>query len=242
MSRKIDVIATPDQLTPRLLIGRTVVIFDVLRATTSIATALANGSDHVEVHGSLDDARASTIGDGTAVLAGERECLPPPGFDLGNSPAGFTAERVAGKRVVLTTSNGTRAILAAGSAAHRFTAAMVNARATAEAVLKLDTPITLLCAGTDGEDALEDWLGAGALLRHLRNEVEPESDRVLSAALLFESCVDRLPALMSATRGGRNVILAGLADDIAAACQLDIISGVNRVEADGDRTIIRQSD
>ncbi|MEM6313116.1 MAG: 2-phosphosulfolactate phosphatase [Planctomycetota bacterium] len=208
MPRPIDVIPTPALLSEHHLIGRAVVVFDVLRATTSIATALANGADHVEVYGSLDDARAAA--DGDAVLAGERDCLPPPGFDLGNSPAGFTPQRVGGKRVVLTTSNGTRAILAAEAADQRFTAALVNAADTAEAVLVTDAPVTLLCAGTDGEDALEDWLGAGAVLRHLRDHVEPESDRVLTASLLFQRCVDDLPAVLATTRGGRNVINAGL--------------------------------
>src|SRR5919205_3070778 len=111
---RIDVVFGPGNLTPALLGSRVVVVIDVLRASTSIAAALANGARNVVPLESADEVitRARQFDRSEVRLAGERKMHPIPGFDLGNSPRDFTREAAEGKTVLLTTTNGTAAFAA----------------------------------------------------------------------------------------------------------------------------------
>ena len=114
----IDVLRTADGAVPARLAGATALVIDVLRASTTIVTALGNGAACVMPIEHVDDARACKTALGPdAILAGERDGDPPDGFDLGNSPLEFTPARVRGRSIILTTSNGTRALVAAREAA-----------------------------------------------------------------------------------------------------------------------------
>src|SRR5262245_24755418 len=157
---QVEVVPLPSQLQPEHLRNRSVVVFDVLRATTSIIAALANGADRIVVFESLDAARhaAAQAQDSSrpVLLCGESNCLKPPGFDLGNSPGDFARDVVRAKTIYLSTTNGTRAIGAARRAAGAlFAAALVNASATAAQLARLGRDVTLLCAGTKGQVAPE---------------------------------------------------------------------------------------
>src|SRR5438874_11853400 len=111
-ARQIDVYLLPALVEPAELAGKTVVVIDVLRATTTIITALANGATQVIPCLEIDEARKAAADFGSpAILGGERGGRPIAGFDLGNSPAEYSREQVAGKTVVFTTTNGTRALL-----------------------------------------------------------------------------------------------------------------------------------
>src|SRR4051812_42560200 len=111
VQKRIDVYLLPALVEPEALSGSTVVVIDVLRATTTIVHALAAQAVEVAPFRDVEDARrlANDLGN-KAVLGGERGGVPIPGFDLGNSPAEYTSERVAGKTVIFTTTNGTRAL------------------------------------------------------------------------------------------------------------------------------------
>jgi 2-phosphosulfolactate phosphatase len=126
-TRQIDVYLLPALVDPVELEGKAVVVIDVLRATTTIVHALAAGTSEVAPCEEIEDAKklAATLGS-KAVLSGEREGLPIPGFDLGNSPAEFTRDRVAGKTLVFTTTNGTRAMHRCRHAARVLLGAFVN--------------------------------------------------------------------------------------------------------------------
>src|SRR3954462_7547904 len=142
---RVEVVPLPRKLMPEHLNGRAAVVFDVLRATSSIVAALANGAERIIVFDSLDAARsAAQPGAKTILLCGEDHCLKPPGFDLGNSPGGFARDVVAGKTIYMSTTNGTRAIVAAAGAGALFAAALVNATATARHLVGLGRDITLL--------------------------------------------------------------------------------------------------
>jgi 2-phosphosulfolactate phosphatase len=244
---KIDIIALPRMLTDAHVRNRAVVVFDVLRATTTMVTAISNGAKEIRVFGSLDAAAlAASEFDGPKILAGESKCLPPPGFDLGNSPGDFTPERVAGKTIFLSTTNGTKAIVAAQRAAMLFAGAVVNATAVAALLGKLGMDVTLLCSGTDGQVAPEDRRGAdlvrdalrlmvddvvsedeplmGRAIAEMRNSIAPNSDTM---ALEFR----RYP-------GGRNVIHAGLDRDIVFAAQRDQFNTI--VEITGPPPVARK--
>lgn len=162
---QIDVVILPTLLLPAHLSDRVVVVFDVLRATTTMSAALAAGVREIRAFGDLGSAQsASAAFEGDKVLCGEINAVRPPGFDLGNSPAAFTAAKHAGRTVFMSTTNGTRAIVAARAAERMFIGALVNAAVTGRAVAKLGRDVTLLCSGTAGEVSAEDILGAGAVL------------------------------------------------------------------------------
>src|SRR5919205_1382261 len=125
---RIDAVFGPANLTPALLAGRVVVVIDVLRASTSIAAALANGAKNVVPLESADEVitRARQFDRSEVRLAGERKMRAIPGFDLGNSPREFTREAVEGKTVLITTTNGTVALTAATGARDVVVASYVN--------------------------------------------------------------------------------------------------------------------
>jgi 2-phosphosulfolactate phosphatase len=223
----------------RDLLGRAVVVFDVLRATTTIVSALAAGAREVRVFGSLDEASSAASGfDGLKLLCGEKNCLPPNGFDLGNSPGDFSRARVVGRTVFMCTTNGTRAIAAAGEGAGRFVASLVNCGAMAQALSRIGLDITLLCAGTNGEVAPEDLIGAGAVIDRVLGSTAVKTTRTSDDALrLFRENRQDLPRFLQSTRGGRNVLDAGLGADIDFAARLDAFDIV--AEVSGNPPIVR---
>jgi 2-phosphosulfolactate phosphatase len=168
---RIFVHLLPSLIPPGTLRGGVAVVVDVLRATTVMVSALAAGCEAIIPCAEIDEAKvaAADLPPGTALLAGEREGLPIPGFDLGNSPGEFTTEVCRGKTLVMTTTNGTRAILASLEADRVYIASFTNLRATADEIsvqfLKRDhgQSIHIVCSGTEGQISFEDSLLAGAL-------------------------------------------------------------------------------
>jgi 2-phosphosulfolactate phosphatase len=231
---RIDVLLTPREVRAERLAARSVVVFDVLRATTTMTAALAAGVAEIRVFDSLDAAVAAAKSCGSSpLLCGERNCLPPPGFDLGNSPGSFTHELHAGRTVCMATTNGTRAIVAARSAKLLLIGALVNASAVARRLVEADADTTLLCAGTDGEPAMEDVLGAGAVMDALGrlSSVELEGDVARIALRLFQSCRENVRSAMADAIGGRNVSAVGLGADIDFAARLDVFDIAGRVDS-----------
>lgn len=226
-----DVILLPKDLDAACLTDRAVAVFDVLRATTSITAALAAGVAEVRVFGDLDSClSAAAAFAGPKLTCGERHTVAPPGFDLGNSPGQFTADH-AGRTVFMTTTNGTKAIVAARTAPVMVTAALVNATAAARRLAASGRDVTLLCSGSDGAASLEDTLGAGAVLHALQGlaEVTVDGDLARMALHLFAACRDRLPAVLADTHGGHNIRRVKLDADIAFAARLDVFEVVGHV-------------
>ena len=159
----------PSLIPSGALAGGVAVVIDVLRATTTIVHALAAGCDAVIPCLEIDEARriAQELRPTPGILAGERKGLPIEGFDLGNSPSSCTSELCSGRTMVMTTTNGTRAIAASRDAERILIAAFVNRKATLDALKADGRPIHLICAGTDGQVSLEDSLLAGALAQEL---------------------------------------------------------------------------
>ena len=237
----VDVILLPRDLKPEHLRERVVVAFDVLRATTSMTAALASGISEIRVFGELEAAReAATAYPGPRLLCGERNARKPAEFDLGNSPGEFVADACSGRVAFMSTTNGTRAILAAKGAAEILVGALVNADAVAGALRHHQREVTLLCAGTEGSVSAEDVLGAGAVISQLRGggDLRLLSDTAWMAEQLFQSARDGLEAALMESRGGQNVRCAGLADDIPFAARLNVFDVVGRVQ--GDPPVVRR--
>jgi 2-phosphosulfolactate phosphatase len=229
----------PSLIPPGSLRGGVAVVVDVLRATTVMVHALANGCEAVIPCGEIDEAQAVAAGlpKGKAILGGERGGLPIPGFDLGNSPGDFTREVCEGKTLVMTTTNGTRAILASLEADRVLVGSFANVTAIWDVLKKETRPIHIVCAGTDGRVALEDALLAGELTLNLcawqggvriwsdLAKVADVNDQAMLAAaagweLVFPPLLSGAPPLeswLSVGRGGRRVAEIGLGADIKAA-------------------------
>ena len=161
---RVDVVLTPAAAIPTALAGCTALVIDVLRASTTMVTALANGCQALVPVAEVDEARRRVATMPGALLAGERGGDPPEGFDLGNSPLEFTRERVGGRTIVFTTSNGTRALLAARPATAVGVAGFTNLSAASEWALGQGRSIVLVCAGELGARSTEDEVCAGLLV------------------------------------------------------------------------------
>lgn len=240
MSVRVRVIALPSLLEPADLIGRTAVVFDVVRATTTIAAALSAGAAGVQVYGSIDDAaEAAAPVREKIVLAGERHCVAPPGFDLGNSPGDFDAERVGGRTIYLATTNGTVALLASRTADVLLAGSLANASATAAAVTAIGKPVTLVASGTQGQVAMDDLLGCGAVLAGLP-DAELENDTALLAHVAWDASKDDLPRALRRGASGHHLMNANLLADIDACAAVDRFPVVCRVhDADGQLIVRR---
>lgn len=146
-----------------------VVIIDVLRATSTILTALQNGAKAVIPVASVSEAQKTAANLSNPLLAGERNAVKPAHFDLGNSPLEFVPESIFNKEIVLTTTNGTRAVKSLESFAMVAAGAFLNARAVGNYLNEKQNDVLLYCAGSDGKFSLEDALCAAQILSYLEN-------------------------------------------------------------------------
>ncbi|HHO57911.1 MAG TPA: 2-phosphosulfolactate phosphatase, partial [Oceanithermus profundus] len=171
MPRRLSAVLSPAEALPR---AATALVVDVIRATTTAAFLLDGGARELVLTAEVAQARAEARRRG-ALLAGERGGLPPEGFDLGNSPREVHPDRVRGRTVVMTTTNGTRAALRAAGAAERVgLAALVNAGAAVRWAAARGGDVVLLAAGREGRAALDDAYVLGALVAGFRG-LEPDA-------------------------------------------------------------------
>lgn len=199
------------------------IVVDVLRATSTIAQALAGGYGRVLCCGEVEEARAlrEELGDG--LLAGERSCVRIPGFDLGNSPSEFAEP--TGKTVILTTTNGTRALVtAAARCTQVFAGSLLNLAAVVAAARESGEDVAVFCAGVQDEFALDDAYAAGRIVEQLDGERSDAASAALRLARSFDSAEEGLHASQSA----RNLLDAGLEADIAWCARESVLDVVPR--------------
>ena len=197
----IDVALNPAEialLPQRDLSGVTCVVFDVLRATSSMLTGLAHGAAEIYPVCTIEEAQALRVQMPDALLGGERQGDRIPGFDIGNSPSEY-GESVKGRRIITTTTNGTVALRACERAERVLVGAVVNIDALASA-LRARAPknVLMVCAGTFETFALEDAYAAGALIEALQPADQTD------AALTVRTMAAAYPAPLAALRVARN--------------------------------------
>ncbi len=216
---KLDVYLAPAELGERNLVGTVAAVIDVLRATSTIVEAVANGARTIFPATDMDDAMrlAQTIGRSDVLLCGERGARKIEGFDLGNSPLEFTSDAVADKLVVMTTTNGTPALVSGQAADRCIVASYLNLSAAARDLSTSGKPIVIMCAAREGRFSLDDALCAGSLIRALRDGYDGRvrmNDAALAASALEKRYRAHLAAVMRRTAAARQIVEAGHADDI----------------------------
>jgi 2-phosphosulfolactate phosphatase len=226
---KISLKPTPAMLpADTALRHATVVVIDVLRATSTIAAALMAGAREVIPSGTIEEsvAIAHRLGTDRTLLGGERGAMKINGFQLGNSPTEYTPEAVHGKTIVLTTTNGSVALLRARNAERVLCGALLNATAIARQLLTLAPEETLLlCSGSGGEFSLEDTLAAGAIATAMLAEADREitiTDGARAALTLFHDFRHDLTGALRSSDHGRILSELGLDEDIRFCSQLDL--------------------
>src|SRR5436309_1302 len=235
VERPVSVHLLPSLVPDGAFAGGLAVVIDVLRATTTIVHALAAGCKAVLPCAEVEEARtlAGGMRAGRVLLGGERGGAPLPGFDLGNSPREYTAKLCRGNTLVLTTTNGTRALLRAVEAARTLVAAFVNYSAVCEQLRQDPRPVHIVCAGTEGSVSLEDTLLAGALVEYLCQLGEVQvNDGARLAWDCFENHGRVLLGALEVSQGGAILRRLGYDDDIRAAAQVDRFALVPELRRD----------
>jgi len=203
---RVDVTFTPAGLTQAEVHGRVVFVIDILRATTAMCAAMSHGARAIIPVASTEEALrlAQTIGSTDVLLAGERNCSRIPGFQLGNSSLEMSESAVRGKTIILTTTNGTNALLACHTAGTVISAAAANLSLAAERgreAVEGDQSILIVCAGRNGDFALDD---AG-----------------LASLDLVRRYGDRWERPLAYSRSGRELVRLGFRADVHDAACLD---------------------
>jgi 2-phosphosulfolactate phosphatase len=227
---KINVLFSPLFADELYFTGRTVVVIDVLRATSVIAAALSNGAKEIIPVGTVEFAVKVSGGmfGGQTLLGGERNTKKIEGFALGNSPLEYTPEVVNNKSIVFFTTNGSKAIVKAKFSANLFTCSFLNLPAVANKIAEMDQNIEIVCAGSTNNFALEDSVCAGRLVAELAKLKE---DAVLtetaSAALsLNKSFGKTINKMLAQTEHGKLLLENGFDDDIKFCSKYGIMEAV----------------
>uniref|UniRef100_A0A7C4VTJ7 Probable 2-phosphosulfolactate phosphatase n=1 Tax=Fervidobacterium thailandense TaxID=1008305 RepID=A0A7C4VTJ7_9BACT len=219
----MDVLLLPDMQPNFGLMYDCTAVVDVLRASTTIITAIANGAVEVIPVKSIEEAlehRAKGY-----LVCGERGGLKPQGFDLGNSPLEYTKERILGKKICITTSNGTRALLKAHTLSrHVYIGGFVNLSALVEKLAEFEK-ILILCSGNEGRVSFEDSLLAGAIVSRIasnyKTEVRAENVFLSDSALIVEKLWEKFGFPNLIGTHARKLIELGFTADVEFAKRVD---------------------
>lgn len=238
---RVDVVLTAERLDPASVEGASVLVIDVLRASTTIVSALAHGCRALVPVADADEARrrARAHRGEPPLLAGERRGETIDGFDLGNSPLEVAGSHIRGRTVLLTTSNGTRALLAARRAAAIGVAGFVNLGAAAAWAAAQGRPVALACAGERGAVSLEDRVCAGMLAAHLADGEPPPilTEDARAAARVAERYEKDLGALREDSPWARHLIRTGRGRDVDACLSRDTSTLVPVYRPDVDEIV-----
>lgn len=215
---------------------KSVVVVDILRATSSMVTAFAHGIDSIYPVAKLEDCR--TMKTKGYLIAGERDGEKVPDFDLGNSPFEYMAENLKGKQIAFTTTNGTQAIAKSIGAKEILIGAFLNLSAVADHLIKSNNNILIVCAGWKGKVNLEDTVFAGALVDKLKNNFTLACDAPLAAQHLYNAAKADIVKFLSESSHVKRLNKLNIHDDMRFCLTVDtyrivptLQEGVLRIKA-----------
>ena len=221
---RIDAYFTVPEVDPTSIGDAAVVVIDVVRATTTLIEALANGARAIYPTSSTEEAvqLASSLGREDTLLCGERIMHKIEGFDLGNSPHEFTAEVVRDKKLVMSTTNGTRALAVGQEGSRILPCAFTNLGAVAAAVSG-EKRLVVICAGQDDQFCLDDALCAGHLIQRIMDAEKGEHELNDAAQAARAVAGSRKPTrgFLSLTPGGAALVEIGMGDDLDLCADVD---------------------
>lgn len=200
---KIDIIISADDIIESKLENKIAVVIDMFRATSVIVTALNNGCEEVIPFLTIEETLESSeeLNREEYILGGERRAVKIDGFDLSNSPLEYTKEVVEDKKVLITTTNGTRTLTKSNSAKRIIIAAMINAKAVADKLLEINEDVVIINAGTNGNFSMDDYICSGYIINEMLkvdNQIEL-TDISKTANMIYENNSDIISYVKEAT-------------------------------------------
>ncbi|MEL6470871.1 MAG: 2-phosphosulfolactate phosphatase family protein [Cyanobacteria bacterium J06623_4] len=238
---KISVYHTPEEV-PAGPLPDCAIAIDVLRATTTMAAAFKAGAEAIQVFSNLDELIkvSESWPAESRIRAGERGGQKVEGFDLGNSPLDHSPEKTKGKRLFMSTTNGTRCLQRIQAAPNVLTAALTNRQAVVNHLLKHQPgTVWLVGSGWEGEYSLEDTVCAGAIIQQALHQANLGytdligNDAALASVSLYMQWQSQLPELLNHASHGQRLLSKNNTVDIPYCAQLDILDIVPTQESPG---------
>ncbi len=229
---KIEVFFSPAGVDELGMRGRNVIIIDVLRATTTICTALRNGAREVIPTPDIENATkiSSNLSGDSRLLGGERQGKKIDGFDLGNSPAEYTPEKVKNKSIIFTTTNGAGAIYKCRYASTALVASFVNVSAIVKTIVDVGGTWTILCSGRQGAFSIEDATCAGMIISKVQELTEVDTeDAGLTTLILYKNAKRSIYGMMKKSLHGKYLISIGFESDLKICAEIDSVPVVPSV-------------
>jgi len=234
MSKKIEVCLTPALIDLYDIEQSIVVVIDILRATSSITYGIENGAEAIIPVASVED--CLTFADKGYLLAAERNGEVVTGYDFGNSPFSYTKEKVESKTIVLTTTNGTKALHLANKRAYQVViGSFLNLDSLCEYLASQDKNVLLLCAGWKDQFNLEDTLFAGAVVNKLRKNFEHFDDSSVAAEDLYLLAKDDLRKYLHKSSHSHRLAQLNIEEDVVFCLQLNVCTAIPVLE--GERLV-----
>lgn len=231
MQKSIEVCLTPALLDLYAIEDSIVVVIDVLRATSSIVYGIDNGATAIIPVANVED--CLNYSDKGFLLAAERDGQVVEGYDFGNSPFSYTTEKVGGRTVVLTTTNGTKALHMARKRAHQVVmGSFLNLQALCNWLKIQDKSVLLLCAGWKDKFNLEDTLFAGAVVAELRKEFTHFDDSSVAAEDLYNLAKDDLRSYLHKSSHSHRLAELNIEDDVRFCLQLNLCQAIPVMHGD----------
>lgn len=223
----IDVLLTPEEIVCKELDGKLIVVIDVLRASSTIVTALARGCNGFIPIFSTSGAKneANCLKKEEVLLCGERKGFKIEGFDLGNSPREYTEKITKGKKIVFTTTNGVKTMEMAKNASEIAICSFLNLHAVCDYCLNFNGDVVVICAGRDGKYSLEDAVCAGMLIDSVRKkllESYRETDANVTVQILYKKYANNILGMLKKSQHGQILESIGLEKDLEYCSSVDI--------------------